>query len=142
MLLYTLARGHLTRGDESCLSEGTSPGGCRRLEEQAATRSLQCQEGWAGQAGVGTCSPQPLPGPHGDFTMLLLSLPQDLINTLPPGLSLPAQPHTACIGSGKKNPGERGRFFTCAEVKSGPKSLPALPGSVYKARNQQTGSWW
>lgn len=56
-----------------------------RHEEQAATRSLQCrQEGWAGQAEVGTCSSQPSLAPIDDFTMLLLSLPQDFINTPPP----------------------------------------------------------
>ena len=45
--------------DESYTCQQSSPGGCRRHEEQVAARSCPGQVSWAGQAGVGTCSPWP-----------------------------------------------------------------------------------
>ena len=60
VLLCTPSQGHLERRvDESCPFQGTSPGVCRRQEAQAAARSPWGQEDLAGQARVGTCSPQP-----------------------------------------------------------------------------------
>ena len=122
MLLYTLTRGDLTRVDESCPSEGTSPGGCRRHEEQAATRSLQCcQEGWAGQAEVGTCSSWPSLAPMMTLQCSRCPYPRTLSIPHSPGLSLPAQPHAACIESGrKKNLGEKEKIlYLCrGEVRS------------------------
>ena len=71
------------RTDESCSCQGASPGGCRRQETEAATRSRWAQEGWAGQARVDTCSPGSLLCPYTDFIMLLLSLTLGLLPPFP-----------------------------------------------------------
>lgn len=115
-----------SRTDESRSCQGASPGGCRRQETEAATRGRWAQQGWAGQAGVDTCSPGSLLCPHTDAIMLPLSL------TL--GLSPPFPGWGHIIGSRRKeDPGGKGeRLITFEEVKPSGESPPVLPGNLCK----------
>lgn len=96
-LLCTPHQGGLDRrADESCPCQGACPGGFRRHEAQAAARSAQGQEGWAGQAGVGTCGPRPSMAPMLTSQCSCCPLPQGFGRTPPSALPLPAQPQAAC----------------------------------------------
>lgn len=114
------------RTDESCSCQGASPGGCRRQETEAATRSRWAQEGWAGQARVDTCSPGSLLCPYTDFIMLLLSL---TLGLLPPFPGLGSHYWLQEEGGPRR---EGGRFITFEEVKPSGESPPVLPGNLRK----------
>ena len=106
--------------------QGASPGGFRRQETEAATRSRWAQEGWAGQAGVDTCSPGSLLCPHTDFIMLLLSLTLGLLQPFP---GLGSHYWLQKEGGPRR---EGGRFITFEEVKPSGESPPVLPGNLCK----------
>ena len=90
-------------------------------------------EGWAGQAGVGTCIPWLSTAPKLPSQYYCCPSHLGFYHTQPPRLPLPAQPQApsspVLIAEtlGRRTQETRGRFSTFAEVKSGPGLIPVLP---------------
>ena len=133
--------------DESYTCQQSSPGGCRRHEEQVAARSCPGQVSWAGQAGVGTCSPWPSTAPKLTSQYYCCPSHRSFYYVPPPKLPLPAQPQAPCSPGliaetlGKKNPGKKKILYICrSEIRPRPCSSSSRP--FWQVGNWQTGSWW